>query len=145
MHVCTALHSKTSPIGSAALGTVKPAHPNPAPSKTNSKGLAAISNVAEDLTVNPARSSAATTAESATLSGGPSAELSLRGGQFPIAGESLSGTRQLMNGLVPSGRSSSGGVSLRMKLPAGLITKPDWLRLSTQVVIVPSLPQLTVW
>ncbi len=49
-----------------------------------------------------------------------------------------------MNGLVPSGRSSSGGVSLRMTLPAGLITKPDWLRLSTQVVVVPSLPQLTV-
>ena len=32
-----------------------------------------------------------------------------------------------------------------MKLPAGLITKPDWLRLSTHAVMVPSLPQLSVW
>jgi hypothetical protein len=32
-----------------------------------------------------------------------------------------------------------------MKLPAALITNPDWLRLSTQVVVAPSLPQLTVW
>jgi hypothetical protein len=32
-----------------------------------------------------------------------------------------------------------------MKLPAALITNPDWLRLSTHVVVAPSLPQLTVW
>ena len=38
MHVCTALHSKTSPIGSAALGTVKPAHPNPAPTAPSASG-----------------------------------------------------------------------------------------------------------
>ena len=31
-----------------------------------------------------------------------------------------------------------------MKVPAGLTTKPDWLRLSTHVVIAPSPPQLTV-
>ena len=32
-----------------------------------------------------------------------------------------------------------------MKLPAGLSTKPDWLRLSEHVVTEPSVPQLTVW
>ena len=38
MHVCTALHSKTLPIGSAALGTVRPPHPNPAPTAPSRRG-----------------------------------------------------------------------------------------------------------
>ena len=42
---------------------------------------------------------------------------------------------QLKKGFVPSGRSTSGLTSPTMKLPAGAITKPDWLRLSTHVVI----------
>src|SRR6476619_572552 len=38
MHVCTALPSKTSPIGSAALGTVRAPHPNPAPTAPSASG-----------------------------------------------------------------------------------------------------------
>ena len=38
MHVCTALHSKTSPIGSAGLGTVRPPHPNPALTAPSASG-----------------------------------------------------------------------------------------------------------
>ena len=39
MHCLHRLHSKTSPIGSAALGTVRAPHPNPAPDRAIGVGV----------------------------------------------------------------------------------------------------------
>ena len=145
---CTSQRSRNRHVGEQ-LGSGKPIDEIIASMNQVAEGVKAASVIMEfaEKYGLPCRSRARSTASSTTAR---TVEDAYRGLAAEKPGPRGARLGLLEATLVEVGVRSLGPVHQRidlatMKLPAGAITKPDWLRLSTHVVTVPSLPQLRVW